>query len=398
MANVKIKVLMMGPGEPSPKNSGLGIASFHIANDLSKLVELTILQPGESKENNVDKKTGSINLFSEWEVAEEIAQVDIQANIDPYFYLEPGQLDLKTRDNISETLSEFTEQLIEKSDPFTFDLIYAHDWTTMEAAVRLKKSARKPLVIHVHSLDYDRSPGKSKSWIFDLEKSALNEADRVIAVSNYTALILQNEYGLDKRKIEVVYHGRTLVKSRELKKSFPSKTILFTGRLTEQKGAGNFLDIAVQLNKKKPDTRFIMVGEGKPLKDLFYSGAYADISDKFHFTGHLDREQLSEVWTISDVFCMPSVSEPFGLTALEAAEAGIPVVLSKQSGVTEILKNAPAYDAEDKEGFINEIMHIISDDDRAQKQISQNSKDIDKISWKDSAMKIHKIFMDCLSN
>ena len=398
-----MKILVLSPGEPSFVNSGLGIAANALNKELKLLVNLVVVQPENipADEEAEEKIEVVINqgVFSEEVVAQEETKISVSAHLDPYHYGVSSQgaaSKMVSSDVINKEIENYTQQVLDKTSSIEFDLIYAHDWITLQTAVALKEKTGKPFVAHIHSLDYDRGATTSSSFVFDIEQKALKTTDAIIAVSNYTAAILTDKYGINPAKINVVYNAIKPFKLPKVKKHIPEKLVLFVGRLTGQKGPGIFMEIAESLMKIRTDVRFVMVGSGELLKDLIERGANPLSSGKFHFTGNITPEEVLELYAMSDVYCMPSVSEPFGLTAIEAAYAGVPVVLSKQSGAAELLKGAFLANASDTETFTKHIDGILTDPKTAQKAIDSNLKCLEALTWKNAAKEINSIFNSCI--
>jgi hypothetical protein len=277
-----------------------------------------------------------------------------------------------------------------------FDIIHAHDWMTFLAGVEVKKATGKPLVVHVHALQYDRAGADARGWIYDLEKYGMEEADRIIPVSRYTGEIIATHYGINPNKIRPVHNGADPVEAFETKKKFPEKLVLFLGRLTSQKGPEFFLETASRVIAVNPHVRFVVAGTGEKLRPLIESGAFRGLGAHFHFTGFLDKEKVNDLLSMTDVYCMPSVSEPFGLSALEAAQFGIPAVISKQSGVAEVLQGALKADYWDVELMARHINDLLTDDELRAKVIEQAKLDIAASTWDAAAAKVLKIYMELL--
>lgn len=398
----KKKVLMLGPGAPNRFNSGLGIAANEIAEFLHQMVDLTVIQVEdlnqiEAIENNTSSSLNSISKFSDFEVLSDIASISIESTMSHYWY------DQNTSRNPEETKGEsalykeletLTEQMKSVAYDISFDTIYAHDWMTFLAAIELKKKYNKTLILHVHSLDYDRSGKKTDSWVYHLEKDAFQHADNVICVSNYSKGILESEYGVDSNKIQVVYNGHRKLSYPGRRNPFKEKVVLFVGRLSGQKGATKFLEIAESVHDKYPNSRFVMAGEGDLYASIIQSGAHSSIADKFHLTGFLNEPELLKAYAMADVYCMPSVSEPFGLTALEAAGAGIPIVLSENSGASEVLPNVLTAEFNDTDAFVNQIVKLLKDEKLAKELAEANQIAVEQLNWKKACEQILKIITE----
>ncbi|UII19816.1 glycosyltransferase family 4 protein [Fulvivirga ligni] len=390
-----IKVLMLGPGEPTALNSGLGIATQHIAEYLKSQVELTIIHPGENIEtkNSYEIRNVDTSKFEDVVVSRDIARISITSKLTPYFYSggssTPEEIEIESV--VRAELKSFTAEVISASKKLEFDVIYAHDWTTIPSALEIKEATNKPLIIHIHSLDYDRNPSQSESWIFDIEKKGLLAADHVIAVSQYTSDVLTQHYQVPEHKIAIVHNAIDSREFDQVQKVFSEKMILFVGRLTGQKGPSIFMQIAAKVHEQMPDTRFVMAGSGELLKQLIETGAYRSVSGKFHFTGQVDHEKMNELYARCDIYCMPSISEPFGLSALEAASMGLPVVLSKQSGAAEVLPAAFTADYWEVNEFVEHIITLLKDKKVYEKSVKDNQDAIHQLTWQKAADSIFEI-------
>jgi len=279
----------------------------------------------------------------------------------------------------------------------TFDVIHAHDWMTFLAGVEVKKATGKPLVVHVHALQYDRAGADARGWIYEIEKYGMEEADCVVPVSHYTGLIISSYYGIDAAKIRPVHNGAHPVEVFTMKKKFPEKLVLFLGRLTSQKGPEFFLETASRVIAQNPNVRFVVAGTGDKLRPLIESGAFRGLGGHFHFTGFLDKDKVNDLLSMTDVYCMPSVSEPFGLSALEAAQFGIPAVISKQSGVAEVLKGALKADFWDVELMAKHINDLLSDDELRERVVEQAKHDIAASTWDAAGAKVVEIYREFAS-
>jgi glycogen(starch) synthase len=397
----KMRILMIGPGTPNEANSGLGVAAFNLGENLSNHVSLTIVQPGEA-ETNLDKTLStktvedvSTQKFSDSTLIQDLIHINVQAKLNPYFYFKAENEDQVEATQLSEVKEEwrtFTDKVVEVSKTIDFDVIYAHDWTTFAAGLALKKISDKPLVLHIHSLDLDRISSQHRSWVYDLERKAINEADAIIAVSNYTANIITSQYAGDSTKVHVVHSGYDHLGSIVPKNIFQAPIVLFVGRLSNQKGPHVFLEIAEHVLSSRHDVQFLVVGDGEMMGEMLESAAHKAISDRFHFTGFIDREKLAEAYSSASVYCMPSISEPFGLSAIEAADANLPMVLSKQSGAAEVLTAALTIDTDDIQGFSRAILSLLDDQKLAEKMAEENKLAIKGLSWEKAASEIANIF------
>ncbi|MFY0650992.1 MAG: glycosyltransferase family 4 protein [Cyclobacteriaceae bacterium] len=400
----KIKVLMIGPGEPNALNSGLGVAANYIANKLARKTNLTLIQPeneGSSSGKFIHNlKKINADKLSEDSLISDLIQINVRAKISPYFYpymqvVSADEDEVEIESEVKNELDHFTRNVVNEAENLDFDIIYAHDWTAVQAGVELKEKTNKPLVVHMHSLDYDRNSKLNKSWVHQVEKESFEKSDAIIGVSEYTSNVITEHYGaIDKKKVHTVYSGNEPGNAEPLEKTFDEKLVLFVGRLTGQKGPNLFLDIAQKVLKKHENTRFVLVGEGPLMQDLVMATAAMKLGGKFHFTGHIDQNQLMSLYGMADVYCMPSVSEPYGLAAIEAANAGVPVVLSRQSGASEVLSAALTADHWDVDGFAKHILSIFKSDKKSKKMVAENRSDLKSMTWDSTADGILKILQN----
>lgn len=430
----RLRVLKLGWEFPPLINGGLGVACFGLARALAKQTDLTVLVPRASPDADFkDFELRGVNELTVEELqAAEVryryecfAQVrNIPLFLDPYGNGSPSSEALDAIEELTRTevFSETTKEQIaafedgglygpdlgSKVVEFSkvaaklamleeFDVIHAHDWMTFLAGVEAKKATGKPLVVHVHALQYDRAGADARDWIYELEKFGMEMADRVIPVSRYTGEIIATHYGIDRAKIRPVHNGADPVEVFETKKKFPEKLVLFLGRLTSQKGPEFFLETASKVIAENPDVRFVVAGTGEKLRPLIETGAFHGLGAHFHFTGFLDKEKVNDLLSMTDVYCMPSVSEPFGLSALEAAQFGIPAVISKQSGVAEVLKGALKADYWDVDLMAKHIIDLLTDDGLRAQVIEQAKLDIAASTWDAAADKVMKIYEELAS-
>lgn len=387
-----MEVLMIGPGNPSPQNSGLGIACYHIAQNLAKNVHLKLFSvenADELAEQEIEShKTETLSrekLTNSKQLNADLVHLSVKSDLNPYFYASSVEIEKHSDEmieiSVQEALEDFSLKIISKSRNLDFDIIYAHDWTAIPASNKLKELSGKPFVLHVHALDYDRSGKKSNSWLFDLEKEGMQIADLVIAVSEYHKKIMVQEYGIKASKIKVIHHGVDELQASDYKAPFDEDIILFCGRLSLQKGATTFIDIAEALLKKEQNLRFVVTGQGELMEEMIASCNEKAILDKIHFTGHLQQEDVFAIMKASQVMVMPSLSEPFGLSALEAVSLKLPVILSKNCGVAEVLKDVPKVVQSDIDGYVTAIREILTNKKQSSKIAKQNSESVKIRNW-----------------
>ncbi|MFV0289275.1 MAG: glycosyltransferase family 4 protein [Mangrovibacterium sp.] len=281
-----------------------------------------------------------------------------------------------------------------------FDLIHAHDWLAYPAGIAAKEMTGKPLVIHVHATDFDRSGGSVNPRVFAIEKWGMECADQIITVSNLTRNIVINKYGIDPNKVTTVYNAVEPVEQKEstVKKGVDEKIVTFLGRLTMQKGPEYFVEAAKMVLNKMDNVRFVMAGNGDMMDAMIQRAAELKISDKFNFTGFLKGDDVFNMFRQSDVFVMPSVSEPFGIVPLEAMQTNVPVIISYQSGCAEILEHALKVDYWDTAAMANAIYGVLKYPTLWKHLREEGKKEVDGIVWKKSAAHVREVYLEALNN
>lgn len=297
--------------------------------------------------------------------------------------------------SLLEEVKKYSEVASVIAGQYTFDVIHAHDWLTYLAGIEAKKVAGKPLIVHVHATEYDRAGEKNINMrVFEIERLGMIEADRVVAVSQWTKDIIVSKYGINPGKVDVVHNGVLAGRSHEVADmpKVADKVVTFLGRITWQKGPQYFVEAARKVLSHFPETHFIMAGSGDLLPGMMEMVAKLRISNRFHFTGFLRGKQVDQVWSLSDIYVMPSVSEPFGITPLEAIQAGVPVIVSNQSGVSEILDHAMKVDFWDTDALANAIMSLLRHESLATSLKRNGKNELSAISWDRAAEKINKMY------
>lgn len=419
MSSGRPKILMLGWEFPPVINGGLGVACHDLCQALTSKADISLIIP-KSKAgyglpgmdliglNSIDASTLSMPGFQFTNEFYRSAEM-INVELNPYYqsstltggsdYFSETSVGVKNFVNRFEIDSLYDGNVVEKVLCFSemataialtkdFDVIHAHDWMTMIAGMEIKARTGKPLVLHVHSLEYDRSGEDSKGWVYQVEKKGMETADVLLPVSDYTANVIERHYHIDRKKIFTVHNGIRKISPFRNDSKFPEKIVLFVGRLTRQKGPEHFLDIAGKVLEKEKNVRFIMAGTGDYYRHLLESSAYRHLSSRFHLTGFLNTEKLNYLLSMADVYCMPSVSEPFGLSAVEAVQFGVPCVISKQSGVAEVLKGSLKFDFWDINKASDYIINLLVDHTLKQKVVEDGNRDLEHISWDISASKV----------
>jgi len=427
-----MKVLMFGWEFPPHITGGLGTASYGLTKGLVKHdLEIIFVVPkayGDEDQRSVRLVNGSdipVNYKDKsiQEFLEKLTYLEIGSNIMPY--VDPEEFE-KLHENEGKTLKENEHLILGEKYNFTgkygtnlmeevaryalvgasiaqmydFDIIHAHDWLTYSAGIAAKQISGKPLVVHMHATEIDRSgEGRVNSQVFELEKEGMEAADLVIPVSNLTRNTVIEKYGIDPNKTITVHNAIEPVEKDDLevKKSVKEKVVTFLGRLTFQKGPEYFVEAAKKILEKDQNVRFVMAGTGDMMNQLIRRVAELRIADKFHFTGFLKGDDVDKMFMLSDVFVMPSVSEPFGLVPLEAMRSNVPVVISKQSGVAEVLKHALKVDFWDVDGLADSIYGLLHYKSLSDMFIREGKEEVENLKWEHAAKKIKELYSQLLS-
>jgi len=282
-----------------------------------------------------------------------------------------------------------------------FDLVHAHDWMTYPAGIAVATIMGKPLVVHVHSTEFDRSGEHVNQMIYDIERQGMERANKVIAVSHFTRGIIISRYGITGDKVEVVHNGVEHNGAAELSLSdtgirSDEKIVLFLGRITMQKGPEYFLYAAKKVLEVMDNVKFVMVGSGDMMHRAIELAAQLGIGHKVLFTGFLRGQDVQKIYRMADLYVMPSVSEPFGIAPLEALGNDVPVIISKQSGVSEVLMHALKVDFWDVQEIANKVVAVLKYPPLQMTLKSHGNFEVRKLRWKDSAEKCAKIYEEML--
>lgn len=277
----------------------------------------------------------------------------------------------------------------------TFDVIHAHDWLTYPAGIAAKEASGKPLVIHVHATDFDRSGGSVNPVVYDIEKRGMEAADKIIAVSNLTRNTVIEKYGIPADKVVTVYNAVDPIKSEFNNfspKGVDEKIVTFLGRITMQKGPEYFIEAAYKVLQKMDNVRFVMAGSGDMMEKMVRRAATLKIMDKFSFTGFLRGQDVYSMLKMSDLYVMPSVSEPFGISPLEAMQSEVPVLISYQSGVAEILTYAIKTDFWDIDAMADAMYGVLNYPSLGKMFAKYGKEEVDSLKWENSAKQIKKVY------
>ncbi len=284
----------------------------------------------------------------------------------------------------------------------TFDVIHVHDWLSFPAGIIAKEISGKPLVAHLHATEFDRSGGnKVNEQIYEIEREGLHHADKIIAVSELTRQIVINNYGIAPEKVFTIYNAvddTSIYEAAKPERIFKEKIISYVGRITYQKGPDYFVEAAGKVLKENKNFRFIMAGSGDMLHQVVRRAAQLRISSHFHFAGFLKGGEVGKLFAMSDAYVMPSVSEPFGISPLEALRSGVPVIISKQSGVREILTRAISVDFFDVDAMADAIHALATYKSLANMVVRDSRIEMQNLKWITQAAKVKELYQDLVKN
>lgn len=296
--------------------------------------------------------------------------------------------------NLMEEVAKYAAVAAELARTEEFDIIHAHDWLTYKAGMAAKRVSGKPLVVHIHATEYDRSSENQRNDIvYNIEREGMLAADAVCAVSELTRRICIEKYGIPEEKIYTL-HNAVEPKNIEVvrQKHVKEKIVTFLGRVTFQKGPEYFVETAKKVLEKDDNVRFVLAGDGDMMQRVITRVAELGIADKFHFTGFLRGDDIDTMFGMSDVYVMPSISEPFGISPLEAMRAHVPVVISKQSGVSEVLQYAIKVDFWDIDATADAIYGLLHYPALAKIFSEKGKAEVDNLKWEYVARKLKGIY------
>ncbi|MDD2230351.1 MAG: glycosyltransferase [Candidatus Cloacimonetes bacterium] len=296
-------------------------------------------------------------------------------------------------------VQEYTLRADRFARTLDYDLIHAHDWLTYPSGMLAKQISKKPLVVHIHATEFDRAGGPGNERVHKIEHAGMTYADKVIAVSKYTAQMIMSRYRIDTGKIRIIHNAFSIPEDTILtqKRIFKGPTVLFLGRITLQKGPDYFLDVADKVLRVHPEARFIIAGTGDMSRHLLRKSAAMKLKNRFLFTGFLNRKQVESILRASDIYVLPSVSEPFGISPLEAMAFGITSIISKQSGVAEVVHHAFKIDYWDTDLWAETINHLIENPEKRQKMGVDGMHEVNRIQWDEAAEKIRHLYSTMLA-
>jgi glycosyltransferase involved in cell wall biosynthesis len=423
-----MKILMFGWEFPPHISGGLGTACKGLTQGMLNATNNEILfvipkSNGEEQQENMQilgaNQVELESVHTDYqEFLEEIQVIEVGSNIVPYtqpeqYYKMVSKKTFKHKKlintsfngkinfhggyegNLFQEIADYAFVASEIANKNSFDVIHAHDWLTFPAGVAAKRVSGKPLVVHVHATDFDRSGGNVNQAVYDMERMGMHMADKIIAVSNLTRNTIINNYGIDAKKVHTVYNAVEPLKEKtqaQRNTHLPDKVVTFLGRLTMQKGPEYFIEAAQKVLQRMENVRFVMAGSGDMYTHLIHKAAAMKMGEKFHFTGFLGNGEVNKMFAHSDVYVMPSVSEPFGISPLEALRSDVPVIISHQSGVAEVLNHALKIDFWDVDAMANAIYAVLNYPGLSKMFKKHGRKEVDDLKWENSALKVQEIY------
>ncbi|MFZ0035480.1 MAG: glycosyltransferase family 4 protein [Sedimentisphaerales bacterium] len=418
-----MKVFMIGWEFPPFISGGLGTACYGLTKAMNRMgTEITFVLPRAGEPGCTDyMKILSAEGFIKAEELSSFKNIRFRTVVSPLKPYVPSGLcgfSAGKRENnnsrawhcspsehlqnygrdIYEQVHRYAEKAAEIASVEDFDIVHAHDWMTFPAAVAVAKSNQKPLVVHVHSTEFDRSGENMNQVVYDIERRGMHEAEKVIAVSGYTKNIIINRYGVSSDKIEVVYNGvegNGCAHAQKPADKF-DRIVLFLGRITFQKGPDYFIAAAKKVLEKISNVKFVLAGDGDMMHRMIEYAARLGIGHKVLFTRFLRGHDVERMYRMADLYVMPSVSEPFGIAPLEALKNNVPVLVSRQSGIAEVLKNALKVDFWDINQMANKIVAILKYRP-LRVMLSENGRaEAGNFRWENSAVRVNEIYKHIL--
>jgi glycosyltransferase involved in cell wall biosynthesis len=393
-----MKILMLGWELPPHNSGGLGVACYQLCKALSKKnIDLEFILPYQAEHDADFMKITAAHPQG----VTEITKSGIAYDSYKYRYVDGHE---EWHEIYSQQL-KFEHAAARLASSREFDVLHAHDWLTFRAALRIKMQKGCPIILHVHSIESDRAGGGGGNpLVREIEGTAFTLADRIIAVSNFTKQAIIREYGISADKIEVIHNSIEITdidhepdnayRYLEALKAQGYRVICNIGRLTIQKGLPNFLRAAKEVVERRPRTMILIVGSGEQYFELLEQAAELGIGKNVIFTGFQRGKNWRDAFRIADLFVMPSVSEPFGLTPLEAIPYGTPSIVSKQSGVSEVLYNCLKVDFWDVQEMANQMLAVVENDALRDELHRNAQREYERMSWAGAADKIIDLYAE----
>lgn len=406
-----LQVLMFGWEFPPFNSGGLGVACRGIVSHFPQDVDVTLVLPRvpdedysgvnflEINSQNPNAKVRHIDSFLTSYTTKENYRRTFEKK-HPSSSRQGSDNPMYGQDLFAE-VNRYARLAREIASQEEFDVIHVHDWLTFLAGIAAKKVSNKPLVAHIHATEFDRAAGHGiNDKTYQIEQRGLNAADKVIAVSDFTKNTLVEKYDTNQDKIRVVHNGidSSRFNYEELNdiKLQQKDVVLFLGRITLQKYPTGFIAAAQKVLKHREDTIFIMAGDGELKEEMVQQAAERRIADKVLFPGFVDGKDISKLYQAADMFVMPSVSEPFGLTALEAMIHGTPTLVSKQSGVSEIISHGLKADFWDIEAIADKIISVLEYEELQRRLAVKGKQEASSQTWHTVAQNCHNFYHQLL--
>lgn len=427
-----MRVLMLGWEFPPVISGGLGVACRGLTQALSRReVDITFVlpRPVDARSEAVARLVGMPDAASQAAAKDDEAlassshhmtvravnasapsvycaappaQLSGISSVPTTSVLHPGPMGVEPAygPDLMAQIQRYAHHVLEMARHEKFDLVHAHDWVTFPAALSIAAAMDKPIVLHVHSTEHDRSGSAGDPRIHEIEKKALHAATVIIAVSERTRRQIRQRYGVTTKNIAVVHNGADHLESHgsagsvELAQKIhrDEKLVLFLGRVTRQKGPEYFVDAAKLVLQKEPRTRFVMAGSGDRIADIIDQVAEAGLGSRVLFTGFLHGPDVQRIMSMADVYVMPSVSEPFGLTPLEAVQRDLPVIVSKSAGVSEVLHHALHADFWNVRDLADKILAVLRHPPLSSMLREQADIEVRKLTWDEAASKVQRVY------
>ncbi|MDR1585658.1 MAG: glycosyltransferase family 4 protein [Prevotellaceae bacterium] len=412
-----MKALMLGWEFPPHILGGLGTASYGLTKGMAQQEDMDITfvipKPHGDEDQSFLKIIGACHVpvvwkENSWDYVNQ--RIGAMMHPDEYFRLrngikydyrrigtnDLGCIDFSGRypENLLEEISNYEAVVSVLAHQLQFDVIHSHDWLTYPAGVFAKQISGKPLVVHVHATDFDRSRGQVNPVVYGIEKRGMELADHIITVSDLTRRTVIEKYHQHPDKVTTVHNAVEPLDDVDsfVKTPRKDKIVTFLGRITMQKGPEYFVEAAHSVLQRTKNVRFVMAGSGDMMNAMIDLAAKRNIADRFHFTGFLKGRAVHEMLAESDVYVMPSVSEPFGISPLEAMQVGTPSIISKQSGCAEILTHAIKTDYWDIDAMADAIYAIVKNPAMYKSLRELGREEVNNIKWYDAGIKVRAIY------